>query len=129
MQFPNIQTYTIGRINLEDKKIRGFHGYLLNLEIKYPRNFLYNHSSRFFVLHVHVVGKWLALWKYFKQATKVKTPLYHRLYVGTGSLFRAIFSCRANNKEVQRVIGINDGPLYLLGAFTSIATLRGKGAN
>ena len=41
-------------------------------------------------------------------------------------LFRAIFLCRAANKEVQRVIGtINDGPLYLLGALTSIATLRG----
>ena len=45
-------------------------------------------------------------------------------------LFRAIFSCRAANKEVQRVIGtINDGPLYLLGALTSIATLRRKGTN
>ena len=45
-------------------------------------------------------------------------------------LFGAIFSCRTANKEVQRVIGtINDGPLYLLGAFTSIATLRGKGAD
>ena len=42
-------------------------------------------------------------------------------------LFRAIFSCRAANKEVQLVIGtINDGPLYLLGALTSIATLPAR---
>ena len=50
--------HTIGRINFEDKKFRGFRGYLLNLEIKYPCNFLYT-RSRFFVQHVHVVGKWL----------------------------------------------------------------------
>ena len=31
--------YTVGRINFEDKKFRGFRGYLLNLEIKYPRKF------------------------------------------------------------------------------------------
>ena len=38
-------------------------------------------------------------------------------------LFRVVFSCRAANKEVQRVIGtIDDGPLYLLGAFTSIVS-------
>ena len=30
---------TVGRINFEDKKLRGFRGYLLNLEIKYPRKF------------------------------------------------------------------------------------------
>ena len=30
---------TVGRINFEDKKFRGFRGYLLNLEIKYPRKF------------------------------------------------------------------------------------------
>ena len=51
-------------------------------------------------------------------------------YILAVQLFRAIFSCRAANKEVQRVIGtINDGTLYLLGALTSIATLRGKRAN
>ena len=65
---------TVGLINFEDKKFQGFCGYLLNLEIKYPRNFLHN-LSRFYVQHVHVVGKWLALWKYFKRAAKVKTPL------------------------------------------------------
>ena len=32
---------TVGQINFEDKKFRGFYGYLLNLEIKYPCNFLY----------------------------------------------------------------------------------------
>ena len=32
-------TSTVGRINFEDKKFRGFQGYLLNLEIKYPRKF------------------------------------------------------------------------------------------
>ena len=76
-----------------------------------------------------MVGKWLALWKYFKRAAEVKTPPSPILAV---QLFRAIFSCRAANKEVQRVIGtINDGPLYLLGAFTdtSIATLQGKSTN
>ena len=31
-----IMTRTVGRINFEDKKFRG---YLLNLEIKYPRKF------------------------------------------------------------------------------------------
>ena len=35
---------TVGLINFEDKKFQGFHGYLLNLEIKYPRNFLHTHS-------------------------------------------------------------------------------------
>ena len=39
--------YTVGRINFEDKKFRGFRGYLLNLEIKYPHNFLHNRSGRF----------------------------------------------------------------------------------
>ena len=74
-------SFTVGRINFEDKKFRGFRGYLLNLEIKYPRNFLHNRSGRLFVQHVHVVGKLLALWKYFKRAAEVKTPLYsHRLY-------------------------------------------------
>ena len=34
-----IFAYTVGRINFEDKKFRGFRGYLLNLEIKYPRKF------------------------------------------------------------------------------------------
>ena len=70
---------TLGRINFEDKKFRGFRGYLLNLEIKYPCNFLYT-CSRYFVQHVHMVGKWLALWKYFKRAAEVQTSLYHRLY-------------------------------------------------
>ena len=99
---------TVGRINFEDKKFRGFHGYLLNFEIKYPRNFLHNRSGRF---HVHMVGKWLALWKYFKRAAEVKTPL--PLPIPAVQLFRAIFSCRAANKEVQRVIGpINNGTLY-----------------
>ena len=65
---------TVGRINFEDKKFRGFRGYLLNLEIKYPCNFLYTRSS-FFVQHIHVVGKWLAVWKYFKRAAEVKTSL------------------------------------------------------
>ena len=80
------QCFTIGQINFEDKKFRGFLGYLLNLEIKYHRNFLYTHL-RFFVQHVHVVGKWLALWKYFKQATEVKTSLPSP----TGSLYQATF--------------------------------------
>ena len=39
---------TVGLINFEDKNFRGFHGYLLNLKIKYPRNFLHT-RSRFFV--------------------------------------------------------------------------------
>ena len=104
---------TVGLINFEDKKVRGFRGYLLNLEIKYPRNFLHNRSGRFFVQRVHVVGKWLALWKYFKRAAEVKTPLPSPILAV--QLFRAIFSCRVANKEVQRVIGtINDGTLYLL---------------
>ena len=85
--------------------------YLLNLEIKYPCNFLYT-RSRFFVQHVHVVGKWLALWKYFKRASEVKTSLPSP----TGSLYQAKFSCRATTKEIQRVIDtINDGTLYLRG--------------
>ena len=38
---------TVGLINFEDKKFQGFRGYLLNLEIKYPCNFLYT-RCRFF---------------------------------------------------------------------------------
>ena len=73
---------TVGLINFEDKKFREFRGYLLNLELKYPFNFLYT-CSRFFVQHVHVVDKWLALWKYFKRAAEVKTSLPSP----TGSLY------------------------------------------
>ena len=106
--------HTVGRINFEDKKFRGFRGYLLNLEIKYPCNFLYT-RSRFFVQHVHVVGKWLTLWKYFKRAAEVKTSLPSP----TGSLCmikQHFHACRAATKEIQRVIDtINDGTLYLRG--------------
>ena len=56
-------SYTVGRIKFEDKKFRGFRGCSLNLEIKYPRNFLHTIPADFFVQHVHVVGKQLALWK------------------------------------------------------------------
>ena len=56
--------------------------------------------------------KWLALWKYLKRATKVKTSLPSP----TGSLYQAAFSCKAATKEIQRVIDtINDGTLYLRG--------------
>ena len=79
-----LRAHTVGLINFEDKKFRGFRGYLLNLKIKYPCNFLYT-RSRFFVQHVHVVGKWLALWKYFKRAAGVKTSLPSP----TGSLYQA----------------------------------------
>ena len=59
-----------------------------------------------------MVGKWLALWKYFKQAAEVKTSLPSP----TGSLYQATFSCRVTTKEIQRVIDtINDGTLYLQG--------------
>ena len=51
-------TYTVGRINFEDKKFRGFRGYLVNLENKYPCNFPYT-RSRFFVEHVVGNSKWL----------------------------------------------------------------------
>ena len=75
------------------------------------------------------VNGWLYGSSYFKRAAEVETnPLPSPILAV--QLFRAIFSCIATNKEVHRVIEtINDGPLYLLGAFTSIATLRGKGAN
>ena len=75
-----------------------------------------------------MVGKWLAVWKYFKRAAEVKNST---IAYTDSSVISSNISCRAaHNKEVQRVIGtINDGPLYLLGAFTSIATMRGKGAN
>ena len=61
-----------------------------------------------------MVGKWLALWKYFKRAAEVKTSiLYHPAY---GSLYQATFSCKATTKEIQRMIDtINDGTLYLRG--------------
>ena len=36
-----VKLSTVGRIIFEDKKFRGFRGYLVNLENKYPRNFLY----------------------------------------------------------------------------------------
>ena len=66
---------TVGRINFEDKKFRGFRGYLLNLEIKYPCN------SRFCSTCTRGGYKCvaIALWKYFKRAAEVKTSLYHRL--------------------------------------------------
>ena len=40
--------YTVGRIIFEDKKFRGFRGYFVNLENKYPRNFLYIHLDSSF---------------------------------------------------------------------------------
>ena len=50
------------------------------------------------------MGKWLALWKYFKRATEVKTPLpspilavYFQQYLHAGGIV-------ATNKEVQCVI-------------------------
>ena len=102
--------YTVGLINFENKKFRGFRGYLLNLEIKYPCNFLYT-RSRFFVQHVHVVGKWLALLQTSSQSQNFSTIAY------TGSSYRATFSCGAATKEIQRVIDtINDGTQYLRGA-------------
>ena len=79
------------------------------------------------------MGKWLALWKYFKQPAEVKTPLatitycdgllavYFEQHLHAGGILAA-------TKEIQRVIDIiNDGTLYLQGARTS--TLRGKGTN
>ena len=55
-----------------------------------------------------MVGKWLALWKYFKQAAEVNTSLPSP----SGSLYQTTFSCRAATKEIQRVIDtINDGTL------------------
>ena len=74
------------------------------------------------------MSKWLAIWKYFKLAAEVKTPLpspilvfYFEQYLHAGGIV-------ATDKEVQRVIDtINDGTLYLRGAHTS--ALRGKGAN
>ena len=54
-----------------------------------------------------MVGKWLALWKYFKRAAEVKTSLYHRLL--------AVY-IKQHFHAIQRVIDtINDGPLYLRG--------------
>ena len=41
-----VNEYTLGLINFEDKKFRGLFGYLLNHEIKYPRNFLYTHTDK-----------------------------------------------------------------------------------
>ena len=49
--------------------MRAVNGKLI-IQLQWP-----NRSGRFFVQHVRVVGKWLALWKYFKLAAKVKTPL------------------------------------------------------
>ena len=42
--FENNTIATVGLINFEDKKFQGFRGYLLNLEIKYLRNFLHTRS-------------------------------------------------------------------------------------
>ena len=58
-----------------------------------------------------MVGKWLALWKYFKRASEVKTSL-----PSPTAVYQATFSCRAATKEIQRVLdAINDGTLYLRG--------------
>ena len=87
----------IGRIIFKDKKFRGFRGYLVNLENKYPHNFLYIRLDFFSTLG----GEFkMALWKYFKR--EVKTPLLSH----TGSLSSAISSggIVATNKEVQRVM-------------------------
>ena len=72
-----------------------------------------------------MVGKCLALWKYFKRAAEVKTSLPSP----TGSLYQATFSYRAATKEVQRVRDtINDGTLYLRGPIRiGTYTLCGKG--
>ena len=53
-----IENYTVGQIIFKDKKFQGFHGYLVNLENKYPRNFLYI-LLHFFVQHVVGYSKWL----------------------------------------------------------------------
>ena len=59
-----------------------------------------------------MVGKWLALWKYFKRAAEVKTSLPYIHASPTGSLYQATFSCRAATKDIQCVIDtINDGTL------------------
>ena len=59
-----------------------------------------------------MVGKWVALRKYFKRAAEVKTSLPSP----TGSSYQATFSCRAATKEIQRMMDtINDGTLYLQG--------------
>ena len=56
-----------------------------------------------------MVGKWLDIWKYFKQAAEVNTSLPSP----SGSLYQTTFSCRAATKEIQRVIDtINDWTLY-----------------
>ena len=105
--------------------------HLLNLKIKYPRNFLHTRSRSFVQhvsQHVHVMGKWLALWKYLKRATKVNTHLPSPI---VAVYFEQYFSSnRATNKEVQRVIDtINGGTLYLATRSPYTSTLRGKGAN
>ena len=56
LNLPKIRT--VGRIIFEDKKFRGFRGCLVNLENKYPRNFLYIRLD-FFLQHVVKNSKWL----------------------------------------------------------------------
>ena len=63
---------TIGWIIFEDKKFRGFRGYLVNLENKYPRNFLYIRLD-FFVQHVVGNSKWL-----YGSTSNEKSKLFYR---------------------------------------------------
>ena len=44
------QYSTVGRIISEDKKFRGFRGYLVNLENKYPRKFRVSNENRVMLL-------------------------------------------------------------------------------
>ena len=42
---------TVRLINFKDKRFRGFCRYLLNLEVKYPRNFLHTRSRFLFSMY------------------------------------------------------------------------------
>ena len=94
------------------KNFEDFTDTIVNLENKYPRNFLY--PVTFFIqLQVQHLEE-IALWKYLKR--EVKTPLPSP----TGSLSRAISSggIVAANKEVQHVVeSINDGTLLKRGPY------------
>ena len=78
---PRSAAYTVGRINFEDKKFREFRGYLLNLEIKYPRNFLHNRSGRFLF---NMYTWWVNGYSFMEVLQTSPAPksklLYHRLY-------------------------------------------------
>ena len=99
-----VKIYTVGRIIFKDKRFRGFRGYLLKLEIKYPCNFVYTRVSLDFLFNMYTWWVNASFMEVLQTRREVKTSLPSP---SAGSLCRATFSCMAATKEIQRVIARN----------------------